>query len=105
MRHGPVDQLRVEEQERRSGKAPVKDCPECHSVVAAGYAICPDCGHEFPPPARKKHDAKATNAGILSGEVYLTRLITEHQRSLESVALIVGGVRCGVSFQDCVRCV
>jgi DNA repair protein RadD len=37
-------------------------------VIAAGYARCPDCGHEFPPPERQKHEGKASSAGILSGE-------------------------------------
>jgi DNA repair protein RadD len=37
--------------------------------VAAGYSKCPECGYEFPPPERSKHEAKATEAGILSGQV------------------------------------
>ncbi|MCX7701459.1 MAG: hypothetical protein N2039_11315, partial [Gemmataceae bacterium] len=31
------------------------------------------CGFEFPPPERAKHDAKASDAGILSGQVTTTR--------------------------------
>ncbi len=69
LRHGPVDQIRIQERDAGSGPAPVKECPECHTVVAAGYAKCPECGFEFPPPDRAKHDGKATNAGILSGQV------------------------------------
>ena len=38
-------------------------------MIAAGYAVCPDCGYVFPPPDRQKHDAKAVEAGILSGQV------------------------------------
>jgi DNA repair protein RadD len=73
VRHGPVDQVRVKEVGGQSnGQAPAKECPECHSVIAAGYARCPDCGHEFPPPERGKHDAKASSAGILSGQVTTT---------------------------------
>jgi DNA repair protein RadD len=74
LRHGPVDQIRVRERDGGSGPPPVKECPECHTVVMAGRAACPDCGYEFPPPERSKHDAKASNAGILSGQVTVETL-------------------------------
>jgi DNA repair protein RadD len=78
MRHGPVDQIRVKEYGAGgNGQAPAKECPECLSVVAAGYARCPDCGYEFPPPERKPHDAKASEAGILSGQVTITKHTVE----------------------------
>jgi DNA repair protein RadD len=74
LRHGPVDQIKVKERDASgNGHAPAKECPECHSVIAAGYARCPDCGYEFPPPERGKHDAKASEAGILSGQVTTTK--------------------------------
>jgi DNA repair protein RadD len=74
LRHGPVDQVRVKDHAGNgNGQAPAKECPECLSVVAAGYARCPDCGYEFPPPERKKHDGKASEAGILSGQVTTTK--------------------------------
>ncbi len=70
LRHGPVDQIRVKDHILNgNGEAPAKECPECHSVIAAGYAVCPDCGYVFPPPERQKHDAKASEAGILSDQV------------------------------------
>ena len=70
LRHGPVDQLRLQDMPLRgTGEAPAKECPQCHAVIAAGYAHCPDCGHQFPPPERQKHDAQASEAGLLSGEV------------------------------------
>jgi len=70
LRHGPVDQLKMPEAPGRgSGEAPAKECPECHAVIAAGYATCPECGHKFPPPERQKHDTRASEAGILSGQV------------------------------------
>ena len=46
-----------------------RNAPQCQAVIAAGYATCPDCGYVFPPPERQKHDAKASEAGILSGQV------------------------------------
>ncbi|HZT79159.1 MAG TPA: DEAD/DEAH box helicase family protein [Gemmataceae bacterium] len=74
LRHGPVDQVLVKELGGQgNGQAPAKECPQCQSVIAAGYARCPDCGHEFPPPERGKHDTKATTAGILSGQVTTTK--------------------------------
>jgi DNA repair protein RadD len=69
LRHGPIDALRLAGQSRGNGEAPAKECPECHSLIACGYRVCPDCGHEFPPPERQKHDPKASTAGILSGQV------------------------------------
>ena len=70
LRHGPVDHIRVREMAGNgNGEAPAKECPECQSVIAAGYAVCPDCGYQFPPPDRQRHDAKASEAGILSGQV------------------------------------
>lgn len=68
MRHGPVDMLQVEDGKSGTGEAPAKECPECHSVIAAGYMTCPDCGHEFERHATQ-HEATASKAGILSGVV------------------------------------
>ena len=70
LRHGPVDAIRVQEQDRRgNGDAPAKECPECHELVAAGYAVCPECGYEFPPRERHHHAPKASTESVLSGEV------------------------------------
>ncbi len=70
LRHGPIDQLRPRNQSSDGcGVSPAKECSECHSVVAINCSICPDCGHVFPPADRKPHEEKATNRGVLSGEV------------------------------------
>jgi len=69
MRHGPVDDLLIEEPIERVGKAPMKECPGCHAIISAGCLTCPECGYEFPPPARNGHDAEATSEGILSDQV------------------------------------
>jgi len=69
LRHGPVDALQIKERVTGTGEAPAKECPECNAVVHAAYTLCPECGYEFPPPERKRHDAKAANAGVLSGEI------------------------------------
>lgn len=70
MRHGPVDRLRIKPRVVGDEKqeAPVKECPQCNALVLISYATCPDCGHEFPPPEKQVHDARAGNAPILSGE-------------------------------------
>ena len=70
LRHGPVDLISVRTRGASGGgNAPVRECPKCHSVVAVGYAVCPDCGYQWPPPEKSKHDATATEAGILSGKI------------------------------------
>jgi len=69
LRHGPVDALQIQDRASGGGEAPAKECPECQAVIHAAYATCPECGHEFPPPEREKHDHQASTAGILSGEV------------------------------------
>ena len=69
LRHGPVDLLRVCANDTAGdGKAPAKECPECHEIIAAGYAACPQCGYVFPDPQRQKHDATASSEGILSDQ-------------------------------------
>ncbi len=77
LRHGPVDALEITDRAGGAGEAPAKECPECLALIHAAYATCPDCGYEFPPPDREKHDRQASTAGILSGEV----TETEHQVS------------------------
>ena len=69
LRHGPVDALHVDERAGGNGEAPAKECPQCQAVIHAAYATCPECGHEFPPPEKEKHDATAHSGGILSGQV------------------------------------
>jgi len=70
LRHGPVDQLQVIEKcGDGTGEAPAKECPACRALIAPAYSNCPLCGHEFPPPERKKHESQASKAGVLSGEV------------------------------------
>lgn len=73
LRHGPVDAIRIRKVEHQGGgEAPAKQCPECQSLIAAGYTTCPDCGYDFLPPKRLTHDATASTEGILSGHVTTT---------------------------------
>jgi len=74
LRHGPVDALEIKDRQSGSGEAPAKECPQCQAVIHAAYAVCPECGYEFPPPEREKHDRRASDAAILSGQT----AVTEH---------------------------
>lgn len=70
LRHGPVDAIRITDTPNiGTGEAPVKECPACRALIAAGYATCPECGHAFPPPERRTHEATADPSGILTGQV------------------------------------
>jgi len=74
LRHGPVDAIRIQEG-KAFAFAPAKECPECRTIVAAGYSVCPECGHEFfrrEAERQAKHDARASSEGILSDEVTIT---------------------------------
>ena len=83
VRHGPVDDLKIKEPGQSGGEAPAKECPECQALMHAAYSTCPECGYEFPPPEREKHDAKASGAGILSGQT------TDTEYDIEDVAYYV----------------
>ena len=80
LRHGPVDALEVESPGRGNGEAPAKECPQCQAVIHAAYAVCPECGHEFPPRERERHDRQASTAGILTGEVTEIEYDVQHIR-------------------------
>ena len=70
LRHGPVDAIEIKEKSGKgSGDAPAKECPQCLAIVHAAVQTCPDCGYAFPLPEKEKHDAQASNEGILSGEI------------------------------------
>jgi DNA repair protein RadD len=77
LRHGPVDSLRIEEPGTGTGEAPAKECPKCHALIAAGYAVCPECGHVFPEREVRQHEAQASDAAILAGQVKVTEYPVE----------------------------
>lgn len=64
-RHGPVDAVEPRKPGKGDGEAPVKECPECHSLVHISKKECPDCGHIFPENEKPKHEATASVAPIL----------------------------------------
>lgn len=67
-RHGPVDAIEpVSRVQRQGGEAPVKECPACRELVAAGVRNCPACEHEFPEP-EVQHNASVQGGKVLSTE-------------------------------------
>jgi DNA repair protein RadD len=53
--HGPITNVQPPKKGGSGeGEAPVKICDECHEIVHISAKVCPNCGHEFPPPAEKK---------------------------------------------------
>jgi len=72
MRHGPVDAIRLTDTNGPPGEAPAKQCPECDALIHAAYAVCPECGHVF-PPREVKHQASASDAAVISGDEAPTR--------------------------------
>jgi len=70
-RHGPIDRVNPYDPSRNgNGKAPVKTCPGCRSVVFAGFRHCPDCNHEFPPPESEIKPAASARPIISHGESF-----------------------------------
>jgi len=72
-RHGPVDCIIPDQPrggggsgERKPSKAPVKECPECQSMIALAYERCPDCGYMFTTEDGPKHDATPDESEVLS---------------------------------------
>jgi DNA repair protein RadD len=64
-RHGPLDSITI----RNTGAAPIKECPQCASLVALGTRRCPDCGFEWPVtegPPRPRIAQHSNQAGTLS---------------------------------------
>lgn len=67
-RHGFIDDVKPKKAGTGEGKAPVKKCPDCEYMIATAVRICPNCGHEFPPPALN-HGSTAYNGAMLSSQV------------------------------------
>ncbi|QDU33034.1 type I restriction enzyme EcoKI subunit R [Poriferisphaera corsica] len=69
LRHGPIDDLKVADKAKGTGKAPAKECPNCRALIHAAYSNCPECGYEFEREPDNKHNAQADSASVLSGQV------------------------------------
>jgi DNA repair protein RadD len=70
-RHGPVDTVRgskKKDDNEEPGEAPVKVCPKCAMICAAGTLRCKNCGFEFPPREIKISKVASTDA-LLSSQI------------------------------------
>ena len=69
-RHGFIDQVLPPKKGRTGAKqeAPVKECPQCHTLVPIMVRTCPDCAHQFPIIERQAEELHHTGA-ILSTDV------------------------------------
>ena len=68
MRHGPVDAVAPRKPGEGTGEAPVKECPECRSLVHISAKVCPDCEFVFPINEKPKHSATSAAIPILANE-------------------------------------
>jgi DNA repair protein RadD len=68
-RHGPVDavEVQIDDRERTKGEAPVKTCPSCREIVMLAVKECPCCGHVF-PGREISHRPIADTAEILTNQ-------------------------------------
>ncbi|CCD94635.1 Helicase, C-terminal:Type III restriction enzyme, res subunit:DEAD/DEAH box helicase [Bradyrhizobium sp. ORS 375] len=65
-RHGPIDCVQIKKPGKGAGEAPVKECPQCHSLIFAGLSECPDCGHKFERDPEKNIKQTADVTPIMS---------------------------------------
>ena len=68
MRIGPIDAIDPDPPSKGDGTPPAKECPECDSIIAAGFRICPVCGFLFPPP-EPKIQTRPTEAPVLKSQI------------------------------------
>lgn len=71
LRHGPLDLIDGNDLATTpgDGDAPVKTCPGCQTIVAAGTRTCPDCSHEIEfAPRELKLTAEPIEAPVLSDD-------------------------------------
>ena len=68
IRHGPIDDVKPKAPGSGGGPAPSKECPSCHSIVAAGRRECPDCGYLF-PEREIKHATRAYEGAVLKAQM------------------------------------
>ncbi len=68
LRHGPIDKIEVAMNrttgEREVSTTPMKECPECQTLLYLSARECFDCGYVFPD--KEKHEREASEADILS---------------------------------------
>lgn len=76
--HGPVDAIRPPRRPGQKAKsdAPVRECPQCHALVAVQIRECPDCGYQWPASEFfTRHGTHASDAPILSEDIEPVRYV------------------------------
>lgn len=77
-RHGPYDNIVVNEPSKGKGQQPMKSCPKCHfESVPAAARECPECQHQFPEVER----VSRINRGAYDGDVLSSEATTHQVRS------------------------
>lgn len=97
-KHGPVDCVQPKGP-GGGGVAPVKECPNCHSLIHASIMKCPDCGHVFPPTEETKITARASSMAIMGSAPPEWLRVTErtfarHEKA-DKPPSVVTKYRCG----------
>lgn len=67
-RHGPVDAVVPRKPGQGDGEAPIKECPQCRSLVHISLKTCPDCGFAFPINEKPKHTATSAALPVMTIE-------------------------------------
>lgn len=89
---GPLDQIKFKDKgEAGDGVPPMKDCPQCDTLIMAGCRTCPAvnmdgtiCGFVFPEPERKIESVASSDAVLSSQVVKEEKIIKEvkYERNL-----------------------
>lgn len=70
-RHGPLDSPEYGRRKgghgETTGEAPVKNCPNCLTEVAASARVCPACNFAFPAPEIARHGTAADTTSSAFG--------------------------------------
>jgi len=98
--HGPVDCVKPPSERKGGGVAPVKECPECHSLIHASLMECPDCGHVFVADQDTKLTARASAMAIMAQAPAEWLRVSERTFALhykpEKPTSVLAKFRCGL---------
>lgn len=62
----------------KSGVAPVKLCPKCEAIVAAGASVCKNCGHVF--STKQIVEAPPTKLQRITHGIRVDQILRRHER-------------------------
>jgi superfamily II DNA or RNA helicase len=76
------------------GAPPVKDCPNCHAIIAIQCLTCPICGFTLPKP-RMEYDAKTIHLELVTKNIDVEKLIEQNAHFAEFYSLCQIGYKIG----------